>query len=122
MAPSKTGTAIYWFGVLLVARNILLLVGAFTSLSSSTITPLSTIAVIGALLSYAIILNSRMYKKWHVSLSEALFLLNLLFLSGSALYTASSSVAEQGWFTAVLMGIAIVQSVVIVVFNTVKHF
>ena len=63
-----------------------------------------------------------MYKKWYVFLSEALFLLNLLFLSGSALYTASSSVAEQGWFTAVLVGIAIVQSVVIVVFNTVKYF
>jgi len=62
------------------------------------------------------------YKKWYVSLSEALFILNLLFLSGSALYTALSSVAEQGWFTAVLVGIAIVQSVVIVVFNTVKHF
>ena len=112
----------YWFGVLLFARNIPLLVGAFTPLSSSTITPLSTIAVIGALLLYAFIVNSRMYKKWYVSLSEALFLLNLLFLSGSALYTASSSVAEQGWFTAVLVGIAIVQSVVIVVFNTVKHF
>ena len=112
----------YWFGVLLIARTIPLLVGAFTPLSSSTITPLSTIAVIGALFSYAFIMNSRMYKKWYVSLSEALFLLNLLFLSGSALYTASSSVAEQGWFTAVLVGIAIVHCVVIVVFSAMKHF
>ena len=108
----------YWFGVLLIARTIPLLVDAFTPLSSSTITPLSTIAVTGALLMYSFVV----YKKWYVSLSEGLFLLNLLFLSGSALYTASSSVAEQGWFTAVLVGIAIVHCVVIIVFNAMKHF
>ena len=108
----------YWFGVLLVARTIPLLVGAFTPLSSSTITPLSTIAVTGALLVYSFVV----YKKWYVSLSEALFLLNLLFLSGSALYTASSSVAGQSWFTVVLVGIAIVHCVVIIIFNAMKHF
>ena len=67
-------------------------------------------------------MNSQVYKKWYVSFSEALFPLNLALLSGFALYTTSSSVAEQGWFTAMLVGIAIIQSVVIVVFNTVKYF
>ena len=109
----------YWFGMLLVARAVPLLIGVFTPISNEKITPLSTIAVVGALL----VMNSQVYRKLYVSLSEALFLLNLLFLAASALYTSSLGAPEdQKWFTIILVSIAFTQFIVILVFSALRHF
>ena len=109
----------YWFGMLLVARAVPLLIGVFTPISNEKITPLSTIAVVGALL----VMNSRVYRKLYISLSEALFLLNLLFLAASALYTSSLGAPEdQKWFTILLVSIAFTQFIVILVFSALRHF
>ena len=102
-----------------MARAVPLVIGASTPLSNEKITPLSTIAVVGALL----VMNSRVYRKLYVSLSEALFLLNLLFLAASALYTSSLGAPEdQKWFTTVLVGVALLQFVCLLVFSTVRHY
>ena len=109
----------YWFGMLLVARAVPLLIGAFTPISNEKITPLSTIAVVGALL----VMNSRVYRKLYVSLSEAFFLLNLLFLAASALYTSSLGAPDdQKWFTIILVSIAFTQFIAILVFSALRHF
>ena len=66
----------YWFGVLLIARAIPLLIGTVSSTNSDRNTILSTIAVIAVTL----VFQSRVYRKLYVSISESLFLLNLIFL------------------------------------------
>ena len=106
----------YWFGLLLVVRAVPLLVGVLSSTNSDQNTILSTIIVVGLLL----LLQSRVYRKWYVSLSESSLLLNLLFMAGSALYTQSTG-SSQANFTAVLTGIAFLHFVGIVVFSTACH-
>ena len=106
----------YWFGLLLVVRAVPLLVGVLSSTNSDQNTVLSTIIVVGLLF----LLQSRVYRKLYVSLSESSLLLNLLFLAGSALYTQSTG-SSQTNFTAVLTGIAFLHFVAIVVFSTACH-
>ena len=96
----------YWFGVLLIARAIPLLIGTVSSTNSDRYTILSTIAVIAVTL----VFQSRVYRKLYVSISESLFLLNLIFLAGSALYTlsiANEYYDIQEVFTSVLVGFAV---------------
>ena len=108
----------YWFGALLVARAIPLFIGAFASSHSEKISVLSTVMVAAVVL----VMESQVYKKIYVSLSESLLLLNLLFLAASALYTSSISHAnEQEVFTAVLVGIAFLHFIVIVVFSVARR-
>ena len=111
----------YWFGVLLIARAIPLLIGTVGSTNSDRNTILSTIAVIGITL----VFQSRVYRKLYVSISESLFLLNLLFLAGSALYALSIGSEyhnSQEVFTAVLVGFAFLHFIVIAIFSTARHF
>ena len=68
----------YWFGGLLVSRAIPLLVGVVSSTNADQNTVVSTIVMVGVLL----LLLNRVYRKFYVSLSEVVFLLNLLFLAG----------------------------------------
>ena len=111
----------YWFGVLLIARAIPLLIGTVSSTNSDRNTILSTIAVIGLRL----VFQSRVYRKLYVSISESLFLLNLLFLAGSALYTLSIGSEyhnSQEVFTTVLVGFVFLHFIVIAIFSTARHF
>ena len=58
-----------------------------------------------------------------MSVSESLFLLNLLCLAGSILYISSvQSDHKQNVFTGVLVGIAFLHFVAIVIFSTIKHY
>ena len=104
----------YWFGTLLVARAIPFLIGALSFAHSKKITILSTVIVAGVLL----VMESQVYKKIYVSLSESLLLLNLLFHASSALYTSSIG---QGLFTAVSVGIAFLHFIAIVVFSVARR-
>ena len=64
-------------------------------------------------------MESQVYKKIYVSLSESL---NLLFLAASALYTSSiGSAHKQGLFTAVSVGIAFLHFIAIVVFSVARR-
>ena len=96
----------YWFGVLLIARAIPLLIGTVSFTNSDRNTILSTVAVVAVTL----VFQSRVYRKLYVSISESLFLLNLIFLAGSALYTlsiANEYYDIQEVFTSVLVGFAV---------------
>ena len=111
----------YWFGVLLIARAIPLLIGTVSFTNSDRNTILSTIAVIAVI----IVFQSRVYRKLYVSISESLFLVNLIFLAGSALYTLSvpdEYYHIQEVFTSVLVGFAVLQFIAITVFSTARHF
>lgn len=108
----------YWFGTLLVARAIPLLIGVSIPTNSYKNTLMSTVIVVGVLAYF----QSRVYRKVYVSLSEAVFLVNLLFLATSALYTSSiDQVDKQKYFTGVLVGMAFIHFAVIVVFSTIRH-
>ena len=108
----------YWFGTLLIARAIPLLIGVSIPTNSYKNTLMSTVIVVGVLAYF----QSRVYRKVYVSLSEALFLVNLLFLATSALYTSSiDQVDKQKYFTGVLVGIAFIHFIAIVVFSTIRH-
>ena len=109
----------YWFGLLLVARAIPALVVVLSTTNTEINAVLSTVVLVGLLF----LLQNRVYRKLYVSLSESFFLLNILFLAGSVLYTQStgSSQYDQPIFTAILTGIAFLQFVAIVLFNTANH-
>ena len=109
----------YWFGVLLIARAIPLLIGTVSSTNSDRNTILSTIAVIAVTL----VFQSRVYRKLYVSISESLFLLNLIFLAGSALYTlsiANEYYDIQEVFTSVLVGFAVLHFIGVTIFSTAR--
>ena len=116
--PFKTKSR-YWFGVLLVARAIPLLVAVASSTNADQNAILSTVFVVTVLL---LIRSGRVYRKLHVELSELVFLLNLLFLSGSTLYSQSiNSPQHQEVFTAIFVGVSFVQFIVVVLLSTAKH-
>ena len=71
----------YWIGVLLFARGIILVVSAITSAMIPRLN-LLVIAISSAVLG----LHTNVYKKWHLSLLEKSFLLNLSALASSLLY------------------------------------
>ena len=108
----------YWFGLLLVARAVPLLVGTISSTNSEINTILSTIVVVG----FLFILQSRVYRKLYVSVSESIFLTNLLLLAGSNLYTLSIGSDQQGVFMSVLVGFAFLHFLTIAIFSTARHF
>ena len=71
----------YWIGVLLLAREVILVTSAIASALVPRVN-LLVVAVTTALLS----LHTNMYKKWYLSLLEKSFLLNLSFLTCGLLY------------------------------------
>ena len=76
----------YWTGVLLVARAVLILVYALTSLGDPAVNLLSTITVILSLTVVNLAIGGA-YKQWILTLLEQSFLLNLCILSAATLYT-----------------------------------
>ena len=75
----------YWTGVLLVARAVLILVYALTSLGDPAVNLLSTITVILGLTVVNLAIGGA-YKQWILTLLEQSFLLNLCILSTATLY------------------------------------
>ena len=108
----------YWFGGLLVARAIPLLVGVVSSTNADQNTVVSTIVMVGVLL----LLLNRVYRKFYVYLSEVV-LLNLLFLAGFTLYaqTVGRPQHHQAIFTAVSTGFAFFHFVILVLFSTINN-
>ena len=109
----------YWFGMLLVARATRLVVSVMPT-NDPNVSYLSTIFISGILIAYLLALGKHVYRKWYVSVSEVLFLLNTLFIAASALYTTSRN-GDQSLFTGVLVGTAFLQFVVIITFSIFKQ-
>ena len=76
----------YWTGLLLVARAVLILVYALTSLGDPAVNLLSTISVVLGLTVVNLAIGGA-YKHWILTLLEQSFLLNLCILSAATLYT-----------------------------------
>ena len=80
----------YWTGLLLVARAILILVYALTSLGNPAMNLLSTISVVSGLTVITLAIGGA-YKQWILTLLEQSFLLNLCILSAATQYTRQGS-------------------------------
>ena len=80
----------YWTGLLLVARAVLILVYALTSLGDPAVNLLSTISVVFGLTVINLAIGGA-YKRWILTLLEQSFLLNLCILSAATQYTRQGS-------------------------------
>ena len=80
----------YWTGLLLVARAVLILVYALTSLGDPAVNLLSTISVVFGLTVVNLAIGGA-YKQWILTLLEQSFLLNLGILSAATQYTRQES-------------------------------
>ena len=76
----------YWTGLLLVARAVLILVYALTSLGNPAVNLLSTISVVSGLSVINLAIGGA-YRRWVLTLLEQSFLLNLCILSAATQYT-----------------------------------
>ena len=76
----------YWTGLLLVARAVLILVYALTSLGDPAVNLLCTISVVTGLTVVNLAIGGA-YKNWILTLLEQSFLLNLCILSAATQYT-----------------------------------
>ena len=74
------------------------------------------------MIAVTLVFQSRVYRKLYVSISESLFLLNLIFLAGSALSIANEYYDIQEVFTSVLVGFAVLHFIGITIFSTARHF
>ena len=80
----------YWTGLLLVARAVLILVYALTSLGDPAVNLLSTISVVSGLTVVNLAIGGA-YKQWILTLLEQSFLLNLCILSAATQYARQGS-------------------------------
>jgi len=76
----------YWAGLLLVARAVLILVYALTSLGDPAVNLLANTVVVFSLTVVGLAIGGA-YKQWTLTLLEYSFLLNLGILSAATLYT-----------------------------------
>ena len=76
----------YWTGLLLVARAVLILVYALTSLGDPAVNLLATISVVLGLTTVNLAIGGA-YKQWTLTLLEQSFLLNLCISSAATQYT-----------------------------------
>ena len=109
----------YWFGVLLLARTTPLILSVLPD-ENSFIVYLAAIFVTGTLITYQASLEMRLYRKWYVSVSEALLLLNIILVSASGLYVSATR-GNMDIFIGPLTTFAFLQFVAIVIFSIFKQ-
>ena len=104
----------YWVGLLLLVRLLILTIFSSTSAVSPSINILAIQLVCGGLLGYMSI-TGFLYKKWHLSLLEISFILNLLALGGGTLYREVTDTSNTPVvYTSI--GVAFVEFLVITVY------
>ena len=108
----------YWFGLLLVVRAVPLLVGVLSSTNSDQNTVLSTIIVVAVLFILLFVLQTWVYRAFYVSLSESLFLLNLLVLACSSWFGSRN---HQEIVTALFIGTSFLHFAAIVIISTANN-
>ena len=122
-APYKdTGKFRFWTGVMLVVRSILLVGFGLNILGDSDINYLLTITVLSILLC-CIWMTGIVYKNTALSILEASFILNLLILSGWAIYNRHASNTSDGQTALVCTssGVAFSTFIGIVFYHTYLH-
>ena len=108
----------YWFGALLLMRAVILLISALVPSTSSNITML-IISTCSAILVVAV--NQKVYRNAITTLSETLFLLNLILLTQARLFSISSG-GNQTLAAHLLVGVAFLQFVLLVLLAAYKRF
>ena len=101
----------YWFGTLLLARSVLLIVYAFTPSDTAQINLLAIVIVSGALLAHPY-----QYKNRLISVLEKAFLLNLIFLAAGVLLVHQQQ-GDKSPVVYISVGIALIALLMIIVFH-----
>ena len=120
-----------WIGALLIIRGMVLVTFASTSTSNPNANILFLVVIVTILLTYGAIVG-RQYKKWHMSLLENLYILNLGILGGSFLFTqlncrANSNNQENAIDPGIKMlylvsiSLAMIQATCIVIFHLIQQ-
>ena len=110
----------YWFGVLLLSRGILLLISSLTASNNPAISPFLLQGVAILLLCY--INYKQVYRKKSVLMLESAFLINLIILTGGAMYYHDSNGSEKATLICLSIGIAFIKFCGIVIWSIVQVF
>ena len=111
----------YWTGLLLIVRVILYLLIAVVS-SSPGVSLLSIGVVIGSLLLYKALLQSRVYKNWPIELLELTCYFNILVLSLSKLFVLLAAKERDQMVPAYLsVSITFVLFLVVVIYHLITE-
>ena len=118
-APLKDGHH-YWFGVLLLSRGILLLISSLTANINPAVSLFLLLGVATLLLCY---MNfKRVYKKTSVLILESTFLINLIVLTGGAMYYNDRESSEKVVLIGSSIGITFIKFCGIVIWSVVQLF
>ena len=110
----------YWFGVLLLLRGILLLVSSLTANINPAVSLFLLHGVATLLLCY---MNfKRVYKRKSVLILENAFLINLIILTGGAMYYNDKESSEKVVLIGLSIGIAFIKFCGIVIWSVVQFF
>ena len=109
----------WWVGVLLLARGILLFISAVNVFGNSSVDLIAMNLVCTALV-VLLWQKGGVYEKWVLSSLESFFLLNLIFLSSSALYNKSAG-GNQALATSISVGSAVVVFIVLLGHHVIKR-
>jgi hypothetical protein len=111
----------YWTGLLLIVRVILYLLIAIVS-TSPGISLVSIGVVIGCLLLYKALLQSRVYKKWPIELLELTCYFNILVLSLSKLFVLLAAKERDQMVPAYLsVSITFVLFLVVIIYHLITE-
>ena len=118
-APLKDGHH-YWFGMLLLSRGILLLISSLTANINPAVSLFLLLGVATLLLCY--INFKRVYKKTSVLILESAFLINLIVLTGGAMYYYDRESSEKVVLIGLSIGITFIKFCGIVIWSIVQLF
>ena len=123
MGPYKDNCR-YSVGLLLLARIILFLVFSANVLGDTAINLLAIIAIVICIFTHRILVSG-VYKHQYLNVIEYSFLVNIILLSSSALYTTRNNNVRQDIIAYISAGIAFAISVAVILchlYNTIRCF
>ena len=110
----------YWFGVLLLSRGVLLLISSLTANINPAVSPFLLLSVATLLLCH--INYNQVYKRKSVLILESAFLMNLIILTGGAMYYRDSNSSEKATLICLSIGIAFIKFCGIVIWSILQAF
>ena len=108
---------VYWIGLLLLTRVVLLLIFATTSAIAPSINLVMIISIVSVLSLQA----CNVYKTLKMSILESSFLINLILFSSGTLFIEINGGSKEG-LACTSVGLAFLQFVAIVAYHTYKRF
>ena len=110
----------YWFGVLLLSRGILLLASSLTANINPAVSPFLLLCMAILLLCYMSF--HQVYKRKSVLILESVFLINLIILTGGAMYYRDSNSSEKATLICLSISIAFIKFCGIVIWSILQAF